>query len=83
YNRFRYYDPQACCYLSPDPIGLAGGLNLYSYVPNPLTYIDPLGLAACSVSKGFYRKDKITQRWVDKLSGKKPADVDAFLTSCG
>nr|WP_268872541.1 RHS repeat-associated core domain-containing protein [Yersinia nurmii] len=25
YNRFRYYDPQACCYLSPDPIGLAGG----------------------------------------------------------
>ncbi|ANI28418.1 type IV secretion protein Rhs [Yersinia entomophaga] len=47
YNRFRYYDPQACCYLSPDPIGLAGGLNLYAYVPNPLTWIDPLGLATC------------------------------------
>lgn len=58
-------------------------MNLYAYVPNPLTWTDPLGLAACSISKGFSRKDKITQRWVDKLSGKKPADVDAFLTSRG
>ncbi|CNF29163.1 YD repeat-containing protein [Yersinia nurmii] len=47
YNRFRYYAPQACCYLSPDPIGLAGGHNPYSYVHNPLGWIDPLGLAAC------------------------------------
>nr|WP_275368460.1 hypothetical protein [Xenorhabdus bovienii] len=25
YNRFRYYSPVASCYLTPDPIGLAGG----------------------------------------------------------
>ena len=25
YNRFRYYDPEAGQYISPDPIGLAGG----------------------------------------------------------
>ncbi len=31
-------------YISPDPIGLAGGINLYQYAPNPLTWIDPLGL---------------------------------------
>ena len=28
-------------------MGLAGGLNPYAYVPNPLKYVDPLGLACC------------------------------------
>ncbi|KJN18700.1 hypothetical protein SS37_22715 [Enterobacter sichuanensis] len=27
-----------------DPIGLNGGWNLYQYAPNPLGWIDPLGL---------------------------------------
>ncbi|EOM8001693.1 hypothetical protein ACNCR4_004895 [Escherichia coli] len=25
-------------------MGLAGGLNLYAYAPNPVSWIDPLGL---------------------------------------
>lgn len=40
YNRFRYYDPNAGSYISQDLIGLAGGDNLYAYVPNPSSYID-------------------------------------------
>jgi RHS repeat-associated protein len=44
YNRFRYYDPDAARFVSPDPIGLAGGLNLQRYVPNPFNWADPLGL---------------------------------------
>ena len=44
YNRFRYYDCETGQYLCADPIGLRGGLNSYAYVPNPLKYIDPLGL---------------------------------------
>ncbi|KEY58177.1 RHS repeat-associated core domain-containing protein [Serratia sp. DD3] len=51
YNRYRYYDPQTAAFISQDPIGLAGGLNLYAYVPNPLTWIDPLGLSSCAVTR--------------------------------
>ena len=28
----------------PEPIGLLGGINLYQYAPNALTWIDPWGL---------------------------------------
>nr|WP_243883677.1 RHS repeat-associated core domain-containing protein [Shewanella algae] len=44
YNRHRYYDPEICQYLSPDPIGLAGGTRPQAYVHNPLEWVDPLGL---------------------------------------
>ncbi|WP_192874902.1 RHS repeat domain-containing protein, partial [Pseudomonas syringae] len=43
YNTFRYYDPEIGRFITQDPIGLLGGLNLYTYGPNPLTYIDPWG----------------------------------------
>ncbi|WP_315850869.1 RHS repeat-associated core domain-containing protein, partial [Yersinia similis] len=36
-------------YLCPDPIGLAGGLNPYGYVHNPVKYVDPLGLASLAL----------------------------------
>ena len=45
YNRYRYYDPQVGRFISKDPIGFAGGLNVYAYAPNPVGWVDPLGLA--------------------------------------
>jgi RHS repeat-associated protein len=44
YNHHRYYDPQAMRYLTPDPVGIIGGLNLYDYPRDPINFVDPLGL---------------------------------------
>ncbi|MFV0624680.1 RHS repeat-associated core domain-containing protein [Sphingomonas sp. ac-8] len=47
YNLNRYYDPETGQYLSPDPIGVDGGLRTHAYVHDPLRWMDPEGLAAC------------------------------------
>ncbi|MND75926.1 putative deoxyribonuclease RhsC [compost metagenome] len=44
YNVFRYYDPELGRFIGQDPIGLQGGDNLYRYSPNPIKWVDPLGL---------------------------------------
>ena len=41
----RFYDPETGRYISADPVGLAGGMNLYLYASgNPANLIDPKGL---------------------------------------
>ena len=46
YNfRARWYDPATGRWLSKDPIGISGGLNLYAFCGNnPVNYVDPWGL---------------------------------------
>ncbi len=45
HHRARSYSPELGRWTGPDPIGEAGGVNLYGYVYNsPVNYWDPLGL---------------------------------------
>ena len=55
-TRHRLYSPVLRRFLSADPLGIDGGLNLYAYANgNPLAYVDPLGLCASGGSlPGFF-----------------------------
>jgi RHS repeat-associated protein len=60
YRRNRYYDPMAGRFTQPDPIGLAGGINLYGFAGgDPANFADPFGLCppaeACRVLLELYR----------------------------
>ncbi len=53
--RNRVYDPYHGRWLQPDPIGFAGGMNLYQYCGgDPVDRIDPLGLDGWWIARPFY-----------------------------
>ena len=59
YFGWRYYDPVLCRWISPDPLGEAGGLNLYQFCGNdPINCIDPDGLSV-----------EVHSRWVSGFNG--------------
>ncbi|KVW88252.1 RHS repeat-associated core domain-containing protein [Burkholderia cepacia] len=55
YNRYRYYDPEVGRFVGRDPIGYAGGINVYEFGPNPNEYLDPLGLTAAKLKTNLER----------------------------
>jgi RHS repeat-associated protein len=61
---YRWYSPQLRRWVSRDPIGYEGGVNLYEYVDgNPIMYVDPLGwekLPQCAINilKKFFPKTR-------------------------
>ncbi|WP_370292083.1 polymorphic toxin type 46 domain-containing protein [Thalassolituus sp.] len=84
YNRARYYDPDCGRFINQDPIGLLGGNNNYQYVPNPVTWVDPLGLS-CKEVDASDSAALIKQRKKDAFSfylsqGFDEADIPSHLT---
>jgi len=58
YNYFRYYDPSTGRYITSDPIGLEGGVNVYGYVDDdPVNRNDIYGLISeRNMPCQYYRK---------------------------
>lgn len=68
-------------FTTPDPIGLAGGgLNLYQFAPNPIEWVDPLGLTCIKALNGG---KNISKKWASKLFGKTPQQVEMSLLKKG
>jgi len=86
YMRNRYYDPQTGQFTQQDPIGIAGGLNLYGFANgDPVNFADPFGLCGTS---GDSIKTKVTvdcpdgsqskkDVWIHKAAPNEVAAVDA------
>lgn len=64
YNRFRYYDSDVGMFISRDPIGLLGGNNVFQYAPNPIHWVDVLGLSK-TPAKDCCKKDTSLQECKD------------------
>lgn len=77
-NRWRPYDPQRGRYLSPDPLGLAGGLNLYAYASNdPIGNSDPLGLfPSLTQLIGSHLGPQAAQKYLSAKGGVTQAVLD-------
>ena len=56
YRRNRQYDPLTGQFTQEDPIGLAGGINLYGFANgDAVNYSDPFGLSVCARTPGLRR----------------------------
>ena len=66
---YRYYSPEMGRWVSRDPIGERGGLNVYGFVVNlPQSSIDPVGLASGS----YYSYDDLL------VEGKEQSQINSF-----
>jgi RHS repeat-associated protein len=51
YVRARWYDSQSRSFISEDPIGIAGGINVYAFGANdPVNYSDPAGMGPVPIA---------------------------------
>jgi len=70
YNFFRYYEPECGRFINQDPIGLAGGSNLYWVAFNAQSWIDPLGLEHVESYKRHLKKKVQEREKILLLQGK-------------
>ena len=82
YNYFRHYDPEAARYLAPDPLGLAPAYNPFTYVHNPHSWCDPLGLAPecpSKVGKSLAEAKAEALRDAGIPAGVEPLEINNYV----
>ncbi len=52
FTRYRLFDPEVGRWLSPDPLSLGGGSNVFAFNGAPNRAVDPLGLAPTGATSG-------------------------------
>ena len=81
YLRNRWYDPQTERFLTQDPMGLGGGLNLYAYAGNnPTSFSDPFGLCPTPDGKDDGKPCNITLH-VQRLTVTSHSTMGRFTLS--
>jgi len=91
YNLARYYDPETARYTSPDPLGLEAAPNAETYVRNPHTVCDPLGLYCVYRSlrpdedpaDGLIAKDPSAEKTLTQhvVAGSKPGFKSQYIST--
>ncbi|MFJ9567394.1 DUF6531 domain-containing protein [Streptomyces fuscichromogenes] len=74
HNFFRYYDPVTAAYVTADPLGLDAGPNPRAYVPNPLSWLDYLGLLTCAENADLLAKN-LAREGRAKSAGEAAAHI--------
>ena len=81
YNFQRYYEPGIGRYMQPDPIGLNGGINIFTYAKNhPLYFQDHLGLAVWFITVGSGGGSFV---WGVSVVGGTALKLSSDSVSCG
>jgi RHS repeat-associated protein len=88
YNRYRYYSPYVGRFISKDPIGLLGGDNLYAYAPNPIVWVDSLGLnkkltLSQQQERAVSAVNRLRAQELSKPASQRARVVNAIVTEDG
>jgi RHS repeat-associated protein len=78
HRRNRFYDPSSGRFTQEDPIGLAGGINLYGFASgDPVNFSDPFGLWPCG---GIFRClwQLAVMEWNGFMAGSDPTGLTSF-----
>ena len=90
WTRFRAFDPEVGRWLSPDPLGVEGGMDLFGFNGSPQILVDPLGLTgdphpptpSPALVGDHYHPDTVRQRSADSqaLYGPRPSTPGRMQT---